>query len=125
MRCSAQPCPWIEVGVACLKEGLLSSDEQENVLHGVAAVAEAVPARPLGLRAAGEIGCPGPERCFARAIDACQQFPPPPAVAVPLADQPGVLPLAAADADLYLVDGRHARPGHPPDDQGAGGDLLA
>jgi hypothetical protein len=52
--------PWIEVGVACLKDGLLSSDEQGNVLHDVAAVAEAVPVRPVGLGAAGEIGCPGP-----------------------------------------------------------------
>ena len=42
------------------KEEHKSSDEQTDVLHGVAAVAEAVPVRPLGLRAPGEIGCPGP-----------------------------------------------------------------
>ena len=46
--------------VWAVKEGLLSSDEQGNVLHGVAAVAQAVPVRPLGLRAAGKIGCAGP-----------------------------------------------------------------
>ena len=34
--------------------------EQGNVLHGVAAVAEAVPARPLGLRTPGKISCAGP-----------------------------------------------------------------
>jgi hypothetical protein len=32
-----------------------SSDEQGNVVHGVATVAEAVPVRRLGLRAVGEI----------------------------------------------------------------------
>src|SRR5438067_12380204 len=107
------------------REGLLSSDEQGNVLDGVAAVAEAVPVRPLGLRTPGQIGCAGPERCFAWAVSPCQQFPPPPAVTVALADEPGVLPRAAADADLYLVDGRRARPRHSPHDQVAGGDLLA
>jgi len=46
-------------------------------------------------------------------------------VPAPCADQPGVLPRAGADADLYRVDGRRARPGHSPDGQVAGGDLLA
>src|SRR6516225_7376787 len=60
--------------------GLQEEDEQGNVLHGVSAVAEAVPLWPLGLGAAGEIGGAGPERCLAWAIDPCQQFPPLPAV---------------------------------------------
>jgi hypothetical protein len=38
----------------------LSSDEQGNVLHGVGAVAEAVPAWLAGLRAPGKISRAGP-----------------------------------------------------------------
>src|SRR6516164_4933528 len=39
--------------LTCPKAGRLSSDEQGDALHGVAAVAEAVPVRPVGLGAAG------------------------------------------------------------------------
>lgn len=48
---------WIDLGVAWLR-GLLSLDEQGEVVHGVAAVAEAVPGRP---------GCVRPARSMARA----------------------------------------------------------
>ena len=49
----------LKTGVAWPRAGLWLSDEQGDVLHGVAAVAEAVPARPVGLGAPGEIGGPG------------------------------------------------------------------
>jgi len=51
--------------------GRQEEDEQGNVLHGVSAVAEAVPLWPVGLGAAGEVGCAGPQRCPAGAIDSC------------------------------------------------------
>ena len=47
-------------GIRAARQELWSPDEQGDALDGVAAVAEAVPAWPLGLRASGEIGRAGP-----------------------------------------------------------------
>jgi uncharacterized protein (TIGR03083 family) len=86
----------------------LLSDEHGNALHGVAAVAEAIPVRLPGLGAASEIGCPRPQRCLAWAVDPCLQLPPLPAVPSPLANQAGVMPGATTDAHLDFIDGRRA-----------------
>ena len=101
-----------------------SSQSDGDGVDGVAAVAEAIPLRLVGLAAAGEVGRSGAHRCPTWLVELDEKLPPPPAVALAVADEAGGLPGAVADAHIDAGDWRRARPRHTADEEITGGDLL-
>src|SRR5437016_12870120 len=79
-------------------------DVNRHVLDGVVAVAEPVPLRAFGLRAAGEVRGARAHHDRARPLDARDELPPLPAVSLSLAHETGALPGASADAHLDASD---------------------
>src|SRR5262249_27337539 len=69
----------------------------------------------IGLFSAREVRRPGTYDRFAALLDACDELPPLPAVALALADEPGVLPIASADAHVDPLDGCSTGPSDAAD----------
>src|SRR5262249_59987327 len=89
------------------------ADVNLHFLAGVVPVAEPVPRRAVGLRAAGEVRRARAQADRARLLDAREQLPPLPAVPLPLAHETGPLPGTAADTHLDARDRGFTGPGHP------------
>src|SRR6266542_4156983 len=93
-------------------------------LDGVVPIAETVPLRVLGLREAGEVGCPSADRDRPGAVDMRDQLPPLPAVPFAITHQAGLLPWPPADAHLDSSDRGGPGPCHPTNNEIASGELF-
>src|SRR5438128_10980869 len=90
-------------------------DVNRHLRDGVVRVADPVPLRALGLRAAGQVRRATAHHGRAWLLDPPDQLPPLPAVPPPLAHETGLLPGPAADAHLDARYRRRPGPGHPSD----------
>src|SRR5215813_171492 len=107
-----------------LVKGESLPDVDRHLRDHVVPVAEPVPLRALGLRAAGQVRRAGPDHGRARLLEAREQLPPLPAVPLSLTHQTRLLPGAATDAHLDASDRGRAGPGHPANRDVATIDLV-
>src|SRR5262249_5519101 len=104
--------------------GRALSHVHRHLVDEVVAVAEPVPLLLIGLLSAREVGGPGADDRRSVLLDVRDQLPPLPAVALALADEPGLLPVAIADAHVDALDRRGTGPGDAAYRDVTGLDLL-